>query len=50
MVLNIFSLTIAITKREREISLEKVIHDENAKKIFEENRRKLENYARHRQY
>ncbi|MGE7926767.1 YrzI family small protein [Lysinibacillus xylanilyticus] len=48
MILNIFALTITITKRE--ISLEKVLHNENAKKIFEENRRKVENYIRIRQY
>lgn len=50
MILNIFSLTIAITKREREISLEKTLHDENVKKIFEMHRRKVENYVRLRQY
>lgn len=50
MVLNIFSLTIAITKRERENSLEKALHDENVKKILEEHRRKVENYTRPRQY
>ena len=50
MILNIFSLTIAITKREPTISFEKAQHDKHAKKVFEENRRKLENYARHRQY
>lgn len=50
MVLNIFSLTIAITKREREHSLEKALHEENVKKIFEEHRRKVENYVRPRQY
>ncbi|MGN7117674.1 YrzI family small protein [Lysinibacillus odysseyi] len=50
MILNIFSLTIAITKREREISFEKGLYDENVKKIFEEHRRKVENYARLRQY
>ncbi len=44
MTLNIFSLTITITKRE--ISLEKALHNENAKKILEENRRKVENYIR----
>ncbi|WP_427110583.1 YrzI family small protein [Lysinibacillus xylanilyticus] len=48
MILNILDLTITITKRE--ISLEKAIHNENAKKIFEENRRKVENYIRIRQY
>ncbi|MCL1697053.1 MULTISPECIES: YrzI family small protein [unclassified Lysinibacillus] len=48
MILNIFSLTITITKRE--ISLEKALHNENVKKIFEENRRKVENYLRIRQY
>ena len=48
MMLNIFSLTITITKREN--SLEKTLHNENAKKIFEENRRKTENYMRIRQY
>jgi uncharacterized protein (TIGR02413 family) len=48
MILNIFALTITITKRE--ISLEEALHNENAKKIFEENRRKVENYIRIRQY
>ena len=48
MILNIFALTITITKRE--ISLEKALHNEHAKKIFEENRRKVENYNRIRQY
>ena len=48
MILNIFALTITITKRE--ISLEKALHNENAKKIFEENRRKVDNYIRIRQY
>jgi len=45
MILHIFSLTITITKRE--ISLEKALHNEHVKKIFEENRRKVENYMRH---
>jgi len=45
MILNIFSLTITITKRE--ISLEKALHNENVKKIFEENQRKIESYIRH---
>ena len=44
MTLNIFSLTITITKRE--ISLAKALHNESAKKIFEENRRKVESYIR----
>ncbi|MFJ7185092.1 YrzI family small protein [Lysinibacillus xylanilyticus] len=48
MILNIFALTITITKRE--ISREKALHNENAKKIFEENRRKVENCIRIRQY
>ncbi len=48
MMLNIFALTITITKRE--ISLEKTLHNENVKKIFEENQRKVENYIRIRQY
>lgn len=48
MILNIFSLTITITKRE--ISHEKALQNENAKKIFEENRRKVENYIRYRHY
>ena len=48
MMLNIFSLTITITKREN--SLEKALHNEHAKKIFEEHRRKVENYTRFRQY
>ena len=50
MILNFFTLSIAITKREREISIEKAPHDENAKKIFEENQRKVENFVRLRQY
>ena len=52
MVLNIFSLTITIAKRENSLedSLEKVLHNEYAKKILEENRRKVENYMRIRQY
>ena len=50
MILNFFTLTIAITKREREISLEKALHDANVKKIFEEHRRKVENYVRPRHY
>ena len=45
MTLNIFSYKITITKRE--ISLEKALHNESAQKIFEENRRKVENYIRH---
>ncbi|MFC7686295.1 YrzI family small protein [Ureibacillus sp. GCM10028918] len=44
MTLNIFSLTITITKRE--ISLENALHNENVEKIFEENRRKVEKYFR----
>lgn len=48
MTLNIFALTITITKRA--ISLEKALHNENVKNIFEENRRKVENYIRFRQY
>ncbi|QPQ31212.1 YrzI family small protein [Lysinibacillus sp. JNUCC 51] len=48
MILNFFALTITITKRE--ISHEKALHNENAKKFFEENRRKVENYIRIRQY
>ncbi|HWL24948.1 MAG TPA: YrzI family small protein [Ureibacillus sp.] len=44
MILNIFSLTITIKKRE--ISLEKTLHNENVKKIFEENQRKVERYIR----
>ena len=48
MILNIFALTITITKRE--IYLEKALHNENAKKIFEENRKKVENYIRIRLY
>ncbi|MFJ7730813.1 YrzI family small protein [Lysinibacillus sp. NPDC097231] len=48
MILNIFALTITIKKRE--ISLEEALHNENVKKIFEENRRKVENYIRIRQY
>ena len=45
MTLNIFSLTITITKRER--SLKKALHNENAKKLFEENRRKVGHQIRH---
>jgi len=48
VIINIFALTITITKRE--ISIEKALQHENAKKIFEENRRKVENYIRIRQY
>lgn len=48
MILNIFALTITITKRE--ISLEKALHDEYVKKIFEENRKKIDDYIRIRQY
>ncbi|MDN4492517.1 YrzI family small protein [Ureibacillus aquaedulcis] len=44
MTLNIFFLTITITKRE--ISLEKALHNENAKKILEESRRKVQNHIR----
>ena len=47
MTLNIFFLTITIAKRER--SLEQALHNEQANKIFEENRRKVDNY-RIRQY
>ena len=50
MIVNFFSLSIAITKREREISLVKALHDEKVKKIFEENRRKVEDYVRLRHY
>jgi len=45
MTLSIFAFTITITKRE--ISLEKALHNENVKKIFEENRNKVESYIRH---
>ncbi|HWL24949.1 MAG TPA: YrzI family small protein [Ureibacillus sp.] len=45
MTLSIFAFTITITKRE--ISLEKALHNENVKKIFEENQRKIESYIRH---
>ncbi|MFJ7919902.1 YrzI family small protein [Lysinibacillus fusiformis] len=48
MILNFFALTITISKREN--CLEKALHNENAKKIFEENRRKVESYIRIRQY
>ena len=48
MTLNIFALTITISKREN--SLEKALHNENVKKIFDENRRKVENYIRFHQY
>lgn len=44
MTFNIFFLTITI--RKREISLEQALHNENVKKIFEENRRKVENHIR----
>ena len=44
MVVNIFSLTITIKKRE--VSLEKALQNENAQKIFEDSRRKVENYMR----
>ena len=47
MTLNIFFLTITIAKRE--ISLELALHNEQANKIFEENRRKVDHY-RMRQY
>jgi uncharacterized protein (TIGR02413 family) len=47
MTLNIFSLTITISKREN--SLQKALHNQNAKKIFEENRSKVANF-RIRQY
>ena len=47
MTLNIFFLTITIAKRER--SLEQALHNEHVNKIFEENRRKVDNY-RMRQY
>lgn len=50
MVLNIFSLTIAITKRDRENSLEKELHNKQAKNIFEEHQRKVEDYKRIRHY
>lgn len=42
MTLSIFAFTITISKRE--ISLEKAIQNEFAKKIFEENRRKVEHF------
>ncbi|MFJ7667643.1 YrzI family small protein [Lysinibacillus sp. NPDC097195] len=48
MILNIFALTITISKRE--ISLEKALHNEKVKKIYEENRRKVDNTLRNRQY
>ena len=47
MSLNIFFLTITIAKRE--LSLEQALHNEQANKIFEDNRRKVDNY-RMRQY
>lgn len=50
MILNFFTLSIAITKREREISHEKALHEEKVKKIFEENKRKVEDYTRQRHY
>ena len=48
MILNFFALTITITKRK--VSLEKAHHDENVKKILEENRKKIDDYIRIRQY
>lgn len=48
MVLNIFSLTITITKCEN--SHEKGLRHTQAKSIFEENQRKVENYKRIRHY
>ena len=48
MIFNFFALKINFTKRE--ISHEEALHNENVKKIFEENRRKVENYIRIRQY
>ncbi|MCS5501168.1 YrzI family small protein [Lysinibacillus sp. A4] len=48
MILNFFALTITITKRK--VSLEKALHDEYVKKIFEENRKKIDDYLRIRQY
>ena len=48
MTLNIFSLTITITKRES--TFKKTFHNENVKKIFEEHRRKAENHIRIRNY
>ncbi|EFI67787.1 YrzI family small protein [Lysinibacillus sp. HST-98] len=48
MILNFFALTITITKRK--ISLEKALRDEYVEKIFEENRRKIDDYIRIRQY
>ncbi|MEK5077951.1 YrzI family small protein [Solibacillus sp. FSL W7-1436] len=50
MVLNFFTLSIAISKREREISREQALHEEKVKRIFEENKRKVEDYTRHRHY
>ncbi len=47
MTLNIFSLTITISKREH--SLQKALHNQNAKKVFEENRNKVA-FIRIRQY
>ena len=48
MILNFFALTITITKRK--VSLEKALHNQNVKKIFQENRKKVENNIRIRQF
>ena len=42
MTLNIFFLTITIAKRES--SLEQALHNEQANKIFEDNRRKVDKH------
>jgi len=42
--INIFSFTVTISKRE--ISVEKALYNEHAKKIYEENRSKIEYYMR----
>lgn len=48
MLLNIFSLTISITKQK--IPTSKALQNEQVKKIFEENKRKAEKYTRVRHY
>ncbi|RLL48429.1 YrzI family small protein [Oceanobacillus piezotolerans] len=44
MRLNIFFLTITITKREN--TLEEALHNENVERIFEESRRRADYYNR----
>jgi hypothetical protein len=48
MVLTIFSIKISITKEK--ITTEQAQHNEQVKKIFEENQRKVEQYTRFRQF